>query len=208
MIPNPRDILLRRIQIHRRRGEFDIAKTLWREMQRRDDTGDWSIPEDCAGELRSLVDLGFPLFACRFLEREGLVYAGDLCQWSEEQLRSILHIGTPRMLYKIRDVLASVGLKLRDSRPGEPPPRRRPLARWLEHRRHRLRRRRLSERRKRQIMYLVSQNISEREISRRLGYRSHTTVWAVKREMRGKVAEILTRNDCEASVQGGAGMAE
>ena len=191
MIPDPRDILLGRILIHRRRGEYDVAKTLWREIQRRDDTADWAIPEDCPGELRSLADLGFPLFACRLLEREGIVYAGDLCQWSSGQLRSVMHLGTPQMLHKIRHVLTSLGLTLRRARRGEAPRHRPPLARWLERRRIRRRRRRLSERRKRQIMYLVSKNVSEREISRRLGYRSHTTVWAVKREMRAKVAGTL-----------------
>lgn len=184
---HPREMLLRRIQVHRWRGEYDTARLLWQEYKRRDKLGDWSIDDECPGELRSLVDLGFSLFACRLLEREGIVYAGDLAQRSAAELRAMVHIGRPRMLAKIRAALAHVGLRLRRRRPGEPRPRRPPLARQLERRRRRRRLRRiarLSERRKRQIMYLVSQNVSEREISRRLGYRSHTTVWAVKREMR------------------------
>ena len=191
MNDHPREMFLRRIQVHRWRGEYDVARLLWQEYTRHEELADWPIDDDCPGELRSLVDLGFSLFACRLLEREGIVYAGDLAKRSAADLRAILHIGSPQMLEKIRKALANVGLRLRRRRPGEPRPHRPPLARHVErhHRRHRRRRiAQLSERRKQQIMYLVSKNVSEREISRRLGYRSHTTVWAVKREMRRIVA--------------------
>jgi hypothetical protein len=190
MLREPRQILLARIAIHRHRGERETARLLYAELKRHDDEGDWSDFDDCPGELRSLADLGLSLFACRLLERMGVAYAGELSRFSKDQLRSHVHLGTRRMLKKFRTVLGRADLNLREPLPDEPPPQRPPLAKHLErrHRRNRRRRlRRLSERRKRQIMYLVSKNVSEREISRRLGYRSHTTVWAVKREMRGKM---------------------
>lgn len=184
MIPTPREILIGRLLLHRARGEYDVAATLRHEIKSRDKGGGWTMPTDeCPGELRSLVDLGFSLFACRIFERHGVVYAGDLARWSEAQLRSVTHLGTRRLVEKIYRVLQSCGLTLRDPEPGEPAPRRAPLARWLE-RRRRHRRKRRSEHRRRQIEHLLSRGISEREISRRLGYRSHTTVWAVKRAMR------------------------
>lgn len=184
MIPTPRDILIGRMVLHRTRGEYDVAAVLRHEIKTRDKGQGWTMPPDeCPGELRSLVDLGFSLFACRLFERHGVVYAGELAAWSEDQLRSVTHLGTRRMIEKVYRVLQSCGLQLRDPRPGEPRPRRAPLARWLERRRrHRLKRR--GERRRRQIEYLLSKNVSEREIARRLGYRSHTPIWAVKRAMR------------------------
>ena len=184
MIPTPREILLSRVVVHLARGEYDVCRALRREIQSRDKARGWTMPADeCPGELRSLADLGFSLFVCRIFERHGVVYAGDLARWSEAQLRSVTHLGTRRMIKKIYEVLQSCGLTLRDPEPGEPKPRRPPLARWLERRRrHRLKRR--SDRRRRQIEHLLSRGVSEREISRRLGYRSHTTVWAVKRAMR------------------------
>jgi hypothetical protein len=191
MLRTPRQIQLARIAIHRRRGERDIARALYAELKRCDDDEDWRDFDDCPDELRSLADLGLSLFACRLLERLGVVYAGELARYSKEQLRGHIHLGRWKMIRKIRVALGRANLDLREPLPDEPPPRRPPLARHLErrHRRHcRRRLRRLSERRKRQIMYLVSKNVSEREISRRLGYRSHSTVWAVKREMRGKGA--------------------
>ena len=192
MLPSPREILIHRMLLHRRRGEYDVSAELRHEIKGHDKLGDWTVePDECPSELRSLVDLGFSLFACRLFEQHGVMYAGDLAQWSENQLRSITHLGTARMIKKVRDVLQTCGLTLREPRPDEPPPRRAPLARWLERRRRR-HLRRLSQRRKRQIMELVAKNVSEREISRRLGYRSHTTVWAVKREMRN-VAGTLRR---------------
>jgi hypothetical protein len=188
MLLTPREILLNRMLLHRSRGQYDIAAELRHEIKGHDKRGDWELePDECPGDLRSLVDLGFSLFACRHFEEHGVIYAGDLAKLSENQLCSITHLGTPRMVKKVRDALQACGLNLREPQPDEPPPRRAPLARWLERRRHR-HLKRLSQRRKRQIMHLVSRNVSEREISRRLGYRSHTTVWAVKREMREKLA--------------------
>ncbi|HVA51370.1 MAG TPA: hypothetical protein VNH11_33825 [Pirellulales bacterium] len=190
MIPTPRDILIGRMLVHRTRGEYDVAAVLRHEIKTRDKGEGWTMPPDeCPGELRSLVDLGFSLFACRVFEQHGVVYAGDLAQWSEAQLRSVTHLGRPRMVKKVHDVLRACGLRLRDPQPGERPPRRAPLARWLERRRRRRFKRR-SERRRRQIEYLLSKNVAEREIARRFGYRSHTPVWAVKRAMR-KVAGTL-----------------
>jgi hypothetical protein len=199
-IPNPREILVRRMLLHRGRGEYDVASELRHEIKGHDKRGDWvSPPDECPGELRSLVDLGFSLFACRLFEQHGVVYAGDLAKWSEGQLRSITHLGTRRMVRKVRNALQACGLHLREPVPGERPSHRAPLARWLERRRRR-RLKRLTQRRKRQIMDLVLQNVSEREISRRLGYRSHTTVWAVKREMRAKEAtKRRNRVDCVAA---------
>ncbi|HET6878675.1 MAG TPA: hypothetical protein VFI31_00800 [Pirellulales bacterium] len=192
MLRTPRQVQLARIAIHRSRGERDVARRLYAELKRHDDEGDWPNFDDCPNEMRSLADLGLSLFACRRLERLGVRYAGELARFSKAELRAHVHIGSWRMLKKIRVALARANLELREPLPDEPPPRRPPLARHLErrHRRHvRRRSRRLSERRKRQIMYLVSKNVSEREISRRLGYRSHSTVYAVKREMRGRMTK-------------------
>ena len=187
-------ILMSRIAVHRRRGEFETARRLFSEFKLHDDLGDWPPMEDGVPELRSLADLGLSLFACRLLERMGVVYAGQLSRFSQNQLRGHVHLGTWRMIKKIRVALGRANLDLREPPSDEPPGRRPPLARWLERRHRRLQRRRLrrrirhlSDRRKRQIMELVEKNVSEREISRRLGYRSHTTVWAVKREMRGRM---------------------
>jgi hypothetical protein len=188
MLPTLREILINRMLLHRRRGEYDVAAELRHDIKGHDKQGDWAVePDECPGEHRNLVDLGFSLFACRLFEQHGMMYAVDLAQWSENQLRSVTHLGTPRMIKKVRDVLQICGLMLREPRPEEPPPRRAPLARWLERRRRR-HLRRLSQRRKHQIMELVARNVSAREISRRLGYRSHTTVWVVKREMRSKAS--------------------
>src|SRR5579872_4960811 len=138
MLLTPREILIQRMLLHRRRGEYDVAAELRHEIKGHDKRGDWLIePDECPGELRSLVDLGFSLFACRLFEQHGVIYAGDLAQCSENRLRSITHLGTPRMIKKVRDVLQTCGLMLRDPRPDEPPPRRAPLARWLERRRRR-----------------------------------------------------------------------
>lgn len=198
MIPTPREILLNRVVLHRVRGEYDVSTALRREIQSLDKHRGWTMPADeCPGEFRSLVDLGFSLFVCRIFERHGVVYAGDLARWSEAQLRSVTHLGTRRMIKKVYEVLQSCGLTLRDPEPGEPRPRRPPLARWLERRRrHRLKRR--SDRRRRQIEHLLSHGVSEREIARRLGYRSHTTVWAVKRSMRAAAKRRDSKAQSEA----------
>jgi hypothetical protein len=187
MLRDPRKIQLARIAIHRQRGELDVARKLYAELKREDDDGDWRHFDECPNELRSLADLGLSLFACRLLERMGVVYAGELARYSKEQLRGHVHLGRWKMIRKIRVALGRANLDLREPALDEPPPHRPPLAKFVErrYRRHRRRRlRRLSECRKRQILYLVSKNVSEREISRRLGYRSHSTVYAVKREMR------------------------
>lgn len=192
MLRTPREIQLARIAIHRRRGEYATARLLYAELKCHDDEGDWPNFDDCPNEMRSLADLGLSLFACRLLERLGVRYAGELSRLSEADLRAHVYLGSPRMLTKIRTALGRANLDLREASTEEQPPRRPPLARHLErrHRRRQRRRlRRLSERRKRQIMYLVGKRISEREISRRLGYRSHSTVYAVKREMRERLLQ-------------------
>lgn len=188
MLRTPREIHLARIAIHRRRGEPDVARRLYAELKRRDDDGDWDDFDDCPSEQRSLADLGLSLFACRLLEYMGVRYAGELSRHSAEELRANVYLGKPRMLKKLRVALGRANLDLRDTLPGERARCRPKLARRLErcYRRRQRRLRRLSEFRKRQIMYLVGKNISEREISRRLGYRSHSTVYAVKRELREK----------------------
>ncbi|MGH7137151.1 MAG: helix-turn-helix domain-containing protein [Pirellulales bacterium] len=193
MLRDPRKIQLARIAIHRQRGELDVGRRLYAELKLHDDEGDWPHCDDCPNELRSLYDLGLSLFACRLFERMGVVYAGELARYSKAELRGHVHLGRWKMIRKIRLALSRADLDLREPAPDEPPPRRPPLAKYIErrYRRYRLRRlRRLSERRKRQILYLVSQNVSEREISRRLGYRSHSTVYAVKREMREKMTNV------------------
>lgn len=183
MIPTPRDILLRRIELHRYYREPNVVRELSRRLRRLDRTGRWPPVIDCSPLARSLVDLDLPLRFCRRLERFGIVYAGELATWTPERLKLLDPRRGDELVARAREALASVGLSLGMSHFSTLGHRQPPLTAWLVRRRHR-KRRRLSSTRKQIICDLLAQGLSEREISRRLGYRSHTTVWAVKREMR------------------------
>ncbi len=183
MIPSPREILLRRIELHRRYHEANVVRELSRRLHRLDRTGRWPPMVDCSPLARSLVDLDLPLRFCRRLERVGIVYAHELAPWTPERLKQLDPRRGDELVARAQAALASVGLSLGMSRFSTVGHRQAPLTAWLVRRRHRSRRR-LPPTRKQIICDLLAQGLSEREISRRLGYRSHTTVWAVKREMR------------------------
>lgn len=187
MIPSPRDILLRRIELHRYYREPNVVRELSRRLRRLDRTGRWPAVVDCSPLARSLVDLDMPLRFCRRLERFGIVYAHELAPWTPERLKQLDPRRGDELVSCARAALASVGLSLGMSRFATLGHRQPPLTAWLVRRRHR-QRRRLPPTRKQIICDLLAQGLSEREISRRLGYRSHTTVWAVKRELRRTAA--------------------
>lgn len=188
MVPSPRDILLRRIELHRSYREPNVVRELSHRLHRLDRTGRWPPVVDCSPLARSLVDLDMPLRFCRRLERVGIAYAHELAPWTPERLKMLDPRRGDELVACARTALASVGLSLGMSRFTTLGHRQAPLTAWLVRRRHR-RRRRLSSTRKQLIYDMLAQGLSEREISRRLGYRSHTTVWAVKREMRRAMGE-------------------
>lgn len=190
--PSPRQILLRRIRLHRKSGERSIARELLRRLRAADRDNQWPAPSECPPLERSLVDLDLPVRLCQRLERHGLVYARDALRWSTERFRALDAVRGERIAARVRAALASVGLALRErSADGSPVPqgplssRVARVSRSIPGRRpRRIQPNLLTPQRKRRIMELVRRGLSEREISRILGYRSHTTVWSVKREMR------------------------
>jgi DNA-binding CsgD family transcriptional regulator len=192
LLPTPRQILLRRIRLHRKSGERSIARELMLRLRAADRDNDWPAPSECPPLERSLVDLDLPLRLCQRLERHGLIYARDAVRWSAERFRALDAVRGERIAARVRAALVSVGLSLRersaDGSLSSPGPLASRVAR-ISHSMQTRRRRRiqpnlLTPRRKQRIMELVARGLSEREISRLLGYRSHTTVWSVKREMR------------------------
>lgn len=190
--PTPRQILLRRIRLHRKSGERSIARELLRRLRMADRDNHWPAPTECPPLERSLVDLDLPLRLCRRLERHGLIYARDAVRWPAERFRALDAVRGERIAARVRAALASVGLALRErsadsslSSPGPLASRVARVSRSMQtRRRRRIQPNLLTPRRKQRIMELVARGLSEREISRLLGYRSHTTVWSVKREMR------------------------
>ena len=188
--PTPRQILLRRIRLHRASGEKSIARELLRRLRAADRDNHWPAPIECPPLERSLVDLDLPLRLCGRLERHGLIYARDAVRWSAERFRALDAVRGERIAARVRAALTSIGLTLRErsadsslSSPGPLASRVARVSRSMPTRR-RIQPNLLTPRRKQRIMELVRRGLSEREISRLLGYRSHTTVWSVKREMR------------------------
>lgn len=190
--PSPRQILLRRIRLHRKSGERSIARELLLRLRANDRDNRWPAASECPPLERSLVDLDLPVRLCQRLERHGLIYARDAVRWSAERFRALDAVRGERIAARVRAALASIGLALRErSADGSLVPQG-PLASRVARvsrsipgrRRGRIQPNQLTPQRRRRIMELVQRGLSEREISLILGYRSHWTVWNVKREMR------------------------
>lgn len=167
--PTPAEILKRRAEIHRRRGEHADAQSILTAPQH-----EHTIPADekSAPELRTIYELGLPSRVAAPLERYGVIFAGDLCGYTAERLRLIKEFGDGSIAV-IRQSLASIGLSLRTATPGEPPPplpqpvsgprRRRPLPHLTQHQVDR-------------IFELIASGVSQREIARRMRI-ARWTVW-------------------------------
>lgn len=167
--PTPAEILRRRAEIHRRRGEHTDAESILSAPQH-----EHTIPADeqSPPEFRTIYELGLPPRIAGPLERYGVIFAGDLCGYTAERLRLIKEFGDVSIA-AIREALAAIGLRLRSLAPGEMPPplpepiatprQRRPLPHLTPHQVDR-------------IFELIASGASQREIARRMRI-ARWTVW-------------------------------
>lgn len=131
--PTPREIWERRIEVHELRGEDAIAD----ELRRRGPPADIrqapldADEADCPG-LTPITYLGLHFRTVEILDQCGVLYAGELCGFTEKRLLRIPCIGALTVA-AIRAALAPLGLRLRDDplprrgsaepKPGTVPPR-------------------------------------------------------------------------------------
>lgn len=118
--PTPREIWERRIEVHEIRGETDVAD----ELRRRGPPADQRFrpldddETDCPGLTPIACLTGLHGRTIEALEHHGVLYAGELCGFTVQQLRRIPCIGDVT-IRDLQAVLAPLGLALR----GESPPR-------------------------------------------------------------------------------------
>lgn len=167
--PTPMEVLRRRAEIHRRRGEHADAESILAPPQH-----EHSIPADqhAPAEFRTIYEIGLPSRITAPLERYGVIFAGELCGYTAERLRLIKEFGEGS-INAIRQALAAIGLGLRVAAPGDPParlpppvstPRRdRPSAHLTPYQVDR-------------IFELLAAGVSQREIARRMRI-ARWTVW-------------------------------
>ena len=191
--PTPAEILKRRAEIHRCRGQHADAESILAAPQH-----EHTIPADdnASPELRTIYELGLPPRIAAALERYGMIFAGDLCGYTAERLRLIKEFGDGSIA-AIRQSLASIGLSLRTATPGEPPPPPpRPVAE--------LRRRRplphLTEQQVDRIFELIASGASQREIARRMRI-ARWTVWNRVRVFKEMVRGLFQRGSTTRQIE-------
>lgn len=130
--PTPREIWERRIELHETRGEDAIAD----ELRRRGppgldiDTGRQADEADEPG-LTPISYMAIHPRTKEVLDRQGVLYAGELCGWTPARLLRLPTIG-PKSLAEMRAAMAALGLRLRGDAPRTrcQPPTRHGLGPW------------------------------------------------------------------------------
>ena len=169
--PTPDEIVKRRAEIHRAKGEHKDAQWILEEYE----SGLVNLfPEDEETEpaFKTIHELGLPARITSQLELHGVYLAGDLCGWTEERLRLIKPFGDGSV-QQIRDALASIDLSLRAAKIGEIVPA---LPGKMEQRVPRRAQVKLTDRQIEQMFQLMAQRSSQRQIARTLGI-DRWTVW-------------------------------
>lgn len=169
--PTPDEIIKRRAEIHRARGEERDAQWILEEYE---SNLDKLFPADEESEpiLRTIHEIGLPPRITSQLELHGVYLAGDLCGWTEERLRLIKQFGDGSV-QQIRDALATIGLSLRAAKIGEIIPA---LPGKVELKIPRRAQVKLTDRQIEQMFQLMAQKNSQRQIARTLGI-DRWTVW-------------------------------
>lgn len=124
---SPDELLLRRIKLHRENIKAGFDPLFQNEMIARCQdqlqqlkSAEWSLEamEQCDPLKRSLTSLGLGERACNALERYGVIWSGELCQWTEAMLLLVPNFGA-KAIHEIRYALAEARLHLREPAEGE-----------------------------------------------------------------------------------------
>jgi hypothetical protein len=189
VVPTPREILLRRAQIHRDRD--DLVKAQWLEQEAAEAA---SAADDDHTFDSSLAEAGFDESFCELMSAQRVWSLGQLIEWRAGVLLSLPGMDRAKLRGVCRR-LARYGLRLRRGRrwgvPAAavcPAPAAAPQPLGDEPHRDFTRRK---------IVELWRRGVSQREISRRfnLGHNTHYQVWEIiQHEQRRRAADELRRH--------------